>query len=209
MARQIGPKCKQCRREGAKLYLKGNRCVSTKCSFERRKFAPGQHGPTSRRKVTDYAIHLREKQKARRIYGVLEKQFRKYFWAADKKVGVTGVNLMEILERRLDNVVYRMGFAFSRASARQLVRHGHILVNGQKVNIPSYLVKPNTKIEIKPSSRSNNLIKEAIESVIDTARYGWLSVDKAQYKGEFLYVPKREEMGLDINDNLIVEFYSK
>jgi len=198
-----------CRREGAKLFLKGARCSSAKCAYEKRKYAPGQHGPTSRKKVTDYALHLREKQKARRIYGVLEKQFRKYFWAADKRVGVTGVNLMEILERRLDNVVYRMGFASSRAAARQIVRHGHVVVNGKKVNIPSYLVKPNTQIEIKSSSRSNCHIKEAFESVTDTNRYGWLSVDKNQFKGEFLYIPKRDEVGLDINDNLIVEFYSK
>jgi len=209
MARYTGPKCKLCRREGTKLYLKGYRCVSQKCSFERRKFVPGQHGPTQRKKVTDYAVHLREKQKARRIYGVLEKQFRKYFKEADKRVGITGENLMEILERRLDNIVYRMGFATSRASARQLVRHGHIQVNGKKLNIPSYLVKPNTTIAVKLDSRSNVLIQESMESITDSGRYAWLSVDKAQFKGEFLYVPKREEMGVDINDNLIVEYYSK
>lgn len=209
MARYTGPKCKLCRREGTKLFLKGFRCVSTKCAFEKRKSVPGQHGPTQRKKVTDYAIHLREKQKARRIYGVLEKQFRKYFAEAAKKVGITGENLMEILERRLDNVVFRMGFATSRAAARQLVRHGHINVNGKKVNIPSYLVKAGTMIEVKQNSRSNLLITEALESSSDNARFAWLSIDKAQYKGEFLYVPKREEIGLDVNDNLIVEFYSK
>jgi len=209
MARYTEAKCKLCRREGVKLYLKGVRCVSSKCAYDRRKYAPGQHGPTSRRKVTDYQIHLREKQKARRIYGVLERQFRKYFWTADKKVGVTGENLMEMLERRLDNVVYRMGFATSRASARQIVRHGHIVVNGRKVNIPSYLVKPNTMVEIKQGSRSNNQIQEALESITDTKRYEWISVDKAQFKGEFLYIPKRDEIGIDINDNLIVEYYSK
>jgi small subunit ribosomal protein S4 len=209
MARYTGPKCKLCRREGTKLYLKGFRCSSSKCTFDKRKFVPGQHGPTMRKKITDYAIHLREKQKARRIYGVLEKQFRKYFAAADKKVGVTGSNLIEILERRLDNVVYRMGFATSRNAARQLVRHGHIVVNGTKVNIPSYLVKPATKIEININSRSNNQIQESLDSIVDTARFAWLSVDKAQYKGEFLYIPKKEEIGLEINDNLIVEYYSK
>ena len=209
MARYTGPKCKLCRREGSKLFLKGFRCSSSKCSFEKRRFAPGQHGPTSRKKITDYAIHLREKQKARRIYGVLEKQFRKYFAIADKKVGVTGKNLIELLERRLDNVVYRMGFASSRSSARQLVRHGHIAVNGSKVNIPSYLVKPASQIEIRLGSRSNNQIQEALESITDTNRYGWLSVDKAGFKGEFLYIPKPEEIGLEINDNLIVEYYSK
>ena len=209
MARYTGAKCKLCRREGAKLYLKGVRCSTNKCAFERRKFAPGQHGPTSRKKITDYAIHLREKQKARRIYGVLEKQFRKYFKAADKKVGVTGTNLMEILERRLDNVVYRMGFAVSRASARQIVRHGHVLVNDRKVDIPSYSVKPNTNIEIKESSRSLDVIQDALESITDLNRYAWLSVEKDKFKGEFIYVPKRDEIGLDINDNLIVEYYSK
>ncbi len=209
MARYTGPKCKLCRREGTKLFLKGTRCVSSKCAFEKRKFAPGQHGPTSRKKVTDYAIHLREKQKARRIYGVLERQFRNYFAAADKKVGVTGSNLVELLERRLDNVVYRMGFAASRAAARQIVRHGHILVNGNKVNIPSFLVKPTMQIEVKQASRSNILIRESLESISDTSRFEWLSVDKNNFKGEFLYVPKREEIGLDVNDNLIVEYYSK
>jgi len=209
MARYTGPKCKLCRREGTKLYLKGFRCSSSKCTFDKRKFVPGQHGPTMRKKITDYAIHLREKQKARRIYGVLEKQFRKYFAAADKKVGVTGSNLIEILESRLDNVVYRMGFATSRNAARQLVRHGHIVVNGTKVNIPSFLVKPSTKIEININSRSNNQIQESLDSIVDTARFAWLSVDKAQYKGEFLYIPKKEEIGLEINDNLIVEYYSK
>jgi small subunit ribosomal protein S4 len=209
MARYTAPKCKLCRREGTKLYLKGTRCASSKCAFERRKFVPGQHGPTQRKKVTDYAIHLREKQKTRRIYGVLEKQFRNYFFMADKKVGITGENLLELLERRLDNVVYRMGFALSRAAARQIVRHGHVLVNGKKVNIPSFLVKPNTQIEIKESYRSNLLLQEAIESVTDLTRYGWLSVDKAKFSGEFLYVPKKDEIGLEINDNLIVEYYSK
>jgi small subunit ribosomal protein S4 len=209
MARYTKAKCKLCRREGAKLYLKGTRCASSKCAWERRKFAPGQHGPTSRKKITDYAIHLREKQKTRRIYGVLEKQFRKYFYIADKKTGITGENLLELLERRLDNVLYRMGFAFSRAASRQIIRHGHVLVDGQKVNIPSYLVKPNSKIEIKETYRSNLLLQEAIESVTDIARYAWLDVDKSKFSGVFLYVPKKEEIGLEINDNLIVEYYSK
>jgi small subunit ribosomal protein S4 len=209
MARYTGPKCKLCRREGTKLFLKGMRCMTSKCAFERRRFTPGQHGPTIRKKITDYAIHLREKQKARRIYGVLEKQFRKYFTAAAKKVGVTGENLMEILECRLDNVVYRMGFATSRSAARQLVKHGHILVNAKKVNIPSFLVKPNMVIEVKQTSRSNNQIQESIQTNSDISRFAWLSVKPDQYKGEFLYIPKREEIGMDINDNLIVEYYSK
>jgi small subunit ribosomal protein S4 len=209
MARYTGPKCKLCRREGAKLFLKGIRCLTNKCAWDKRKFAPGQHGPTMRKKVTDYAIHLREKQKARRIYGVLERQFRKYFTAADQKVGVTGKNLIELLERRLDNVVYRMGFATSRSSARQLICHGHIAVNGRKVDIPSYLVKPATQIEVRLASRSINLIKEALESITDTARYAWLSVNKDQFKGEFLYIPQKDEIGLDITENLSGEYYSK
>jgi small subunit ribosomal protein S4 len=209
MARYTGPKCKLCRREGAKLFLKGQRCVTTKCAFEKRKFVPGQHGPTGRKKITDYAIHLREKQKARRIYGILEKQFRKYFAMAAQKVGVTGENLMGLLESRLDNVVYRMGFAASRAAARQLVRHGHINVNGRKVNIPSFLVKPNSNIEINLNSRSNSQLQESLESITDSGRFAWLTIDKAKFSGVFLYVPKREEIGQEINDNLIVEYYSK
>jgi len=209
MARYTGPKCKLCRREGAKLLLKGYRCVSNKCAFDKRKFAPGQHGANTRKKVTDYAIHLREKQKARRIYGVLERQFRNYFATADQKVGVTGKNLIELLERRLDNVVYRMGFAVSRNSARQLIRHGHIIVNERKVNIPSFLVKPATKIMIKESSRSNLHIQEALEAISDTNRFAWLAVEKDKFRGEFLYTPQQEEIGIEINDNLIVEYYSK
>ncbi len=209
MARYTGPVCKLCRREGMKLMLKGDRCMTTKCAIERRNFAPGQHGPTARKKVTDYAIHLREKQKARRIYGILEKQFRKYFQIADRKTGVTGDNLIQYLERRLDNVVYRMGFAPTRKSARQIIRHGHILVNGLKVNIPSFLVKPTNMIEVKEASRTMPLIRETLETSLDIARYEWLTVDKSNFKGEFLYVPKRELVEVPVNENLIVEFYSK
>lgn len=209
MARYTGSVCKLCRREGAKLMLKGARCMTSKCAFERRNYTPGQHGPTSRKKLTDYGIHLREKQKARRIYGVLEKQFKKYFEIADKKTGVTGDNLILLLERRLDNVVYRMGFAPTRNSARQIIRHGHVRVDGIKVNIPSFLVKDTNVIEIKDKSRSINLIQDSLTNSLDASRYEWLSVDRNNFKGEFLYVPKREQIEIDINENLIVEFYSK
>jgi small subunit ribosomal protein S4 len=183
--------------------------MTSKCAFERRNYTPGQHGPTSRKKPSDYGIHLREKQKARRIYGVLEKQFRNYFETADKKTGVTGENLILLLERRLDNVVYRMGFAPTRNAARQIIRHGHIKVNGIKVNIPSFLVKPTNVIEIKEKSRSMILIQDSVTNSLDSSVYEWLSVDRNNFKGEFLYVPKREQIVIDINENLIVEFYSK
>ncbi len=209
MARYTGSVCKLCRREGTKLNLKGARCMTSKCAFERRNYTPGQHGPTSRKKPSDYGIHLREKQKARRIYGVLEKQFRNYFETADKKTGVTGENLILLLERRLDNVVYRMGFAPTRNAARQIIRHGHIKVNGIKVNIPSFLVKPTNVIEIKEKSRSMILIQDSVTNSLDSSVYEWLSVDRNNFKGEFLYVPKREQIVIDINENLIVEFYSK
>ncbi|HPY96926.1 MAG TPA: 30S ribosomal protein S4 [Candidatus Cloacimonadota bacterium] len=210
MARYTGSVCKLCRREGSKLMLKGARCMTSKCAFERRAYVPGQHGaPNARKKVTDYGIHLREKQKARRIYGVLERQFKKYFEIADRKSGETGDNLLVLLERRLDNVVYRMGFAPSRNAARQIIRHGHVQVNGHKVNIPSYLVNPTNNIEIKETSRSMELIQDAVQNSMDSSHYEWLSVDRNNYKGEFLYTPKREQVEIDINANLIVEFYSK
>lgn len=210
MARYLGSVCKLCRREGTKLMLKGARCMTSKCSFERRSYVPGQHGTShARKKVTDYGIHLREKQKARRIYGVLERQFKKYFEIADKKSGETGENLLVLLERRLDNVVYRMGFAPSRNSARQIIRHGHIKVDGKKVNIPSFLVKPNQQIEIKENSRSMELIQDALQNSMDSSHYDWLSVDRSNFRGEFLYTPNREQLEIDIKANLIVEFYSK
>ncbi len=209
MARYTGPNCKLCRREGTKLYLKGTRCNTGKCALERRKFAPGQHGQSFRKKVSDYGIHLREKQKARRIYGVLERQFRKYFGLAAKQVGITGDNLIKILERRLDNVIFRMGFAPSRNAARQIIRHGHIQVNDIKVNIPSFLVKENSIIKIKESSRTMVLIQEAIEASTDVAKYEWLSVNKDNYTGTFVSIPNRDQIPLEIDDRLIVEFYSK
>lgn len=210
MARYTGPVCKLCRREGTKLYLKGVRCNTAKCSVEKRKYAPGQHGQGFRKKANvGYGLHLREKQKARRIYGVLEKQFRKYFAIAAKATGVTGDNLIKILERRLDNVVYRMGFAPSRSAARQLIRHGHVIVNKIKVDVPSYLVRANEIISIKEKSRSLPLIAEAADSSSDVSRYEWLSVDKNSFTGTFLCIPSREQIPVEIDDRLIVEFYSK
>jgi small subunit ribosomal protein S4 len=209
MARYTGPKCKLCRREGTKLYLKGARCASAKCAFERRKFAPGQHGPTARKKITDYGIHLREKQKARRIYGVLEKQFRKYFAFAAKKVGVTGENLMEVLERRLDNIVYRMGFAASRASARQLVRHGHITVNGRKVNIASYSTKPGDIIEVTQARKDSVRFKDILAATDGRRVESWLEVDTNNLKGSVITMPARDQIDTPVNETFIVELYSK
>ncbi|MCB5230495.1 MAG: 30S ribosomal protein S4 [Candidatus Cloacimonas sp.] len=209
MAKYTGPSCRLCRREGTKLFLKGVRCNTEKCSFERRKFAPGDHGRGFRRKVSDYGVHLREKQKARRIYGILEKQFRKYFKMSEKKAGITGENLLQLLESRLDNLVYRVGFAPSRSSARQLVNHGHIRVDGKKVDIPSYLVKLNQEISIAESSRNLPIVKEAMEAATDVEKYEWLSIDQENYKGTLISIPLREQIPVDIDERLIVEYYSK
>ncbi len=211
MARYTGPSCKLCRREGTKLFLKGARCNSDKCAMERRAYIPGEHGSGNRyrRRMSDYGLHLREKQKVRRIYGILEKQFRKYFKMAAKKSGVTGVNLLQFLETRLDNVVYKMGFAPSRKSARQLVRHGHIKVNGKKVDIPSFLVKPEDEIEIKENKRQMVLIQEAIEASTEVDSTEWFEVDKDKFIGKILSIPTREQIQLDVDERLIVEYYSK
>ncbi len=209
MARYIGPECKLCRREGSKLYLKGLRCNTEKCGFERRKYAPGDHGRGFRKKVSDYGIHLREKQKARRIYGILEKQFRNYFRLADKKQGVTGEILLQLLESRLDNVVYRLGFANSRAQARQIINHGHVIVNGKKVDIPSFIVKPEQEISITDKSRRIAPIQEALEAAGDTTPYEWLEVDRENFRGKFLAIPSLEQIPQDIDERLIVEYYSK
>lgn len=209
MARYTGPSCKLCRREGLKLYLKGVRCNTDKCSFERRKYAPGDHGQGFRRKISDFGIHLREKQKARRLYGVLEKQFRKYFKIAEKKSGITGENLLQILELRLDNLVYRMGFAPSRNAARQLISHGHFMVNDRKVNIPSFIVKPNQEIVVAEGSRSLNIIQEAIEAATDVEKFEWFEVDRESFKGKLLNIPSRDQIPVEIDERLIVEFYSK
>jgi small subunit ribosomal protein S4 len=211
MARYTGSSCKLCRRENTKLFLKGARCNSDKCAFERRPYIPGEHGSGKkfRKRISDYGLHLREKQKARRTYGVLESQFRKYFKMAAKKTGITGENLLQILETRLDNVVYRMGFAPSRNSARQLIRHGHIIVNERKVNIPSFAVNVDDEIIIKEGSRQMNLVQEAMEAATELESYEWFKVDKDQFSGKILALPKRDQIPLVIDERLIVEYYSK
>lgn len=208
MARYTGPVCRLCRREGAKLYLKGDRCYSGKCAIDRRGYAPGQHGQ-GRKKLSEYGIQLREKQKARRIYGILENQFRTYFEKAERQKGVTGENLLRLLERRLDNVVYRMGFASSRVEARQLVRHGHFTVNGKRVNIPSFLTKVGDVIEIREKSRDNLRIKELMEQAARKTSPEWLEVNAGQFSGKVVAVPSREEIDVPIEEHLIVELYSR
>lgn len=209
MARYNGAVCRQCRREKLKLFLKGDRCYSDKCSFERRSFAPGQHGQARMRKVSDYAIQLREKQKVKRMYGMLEGQFRTYFEMADKAKGVTGENLLVRLESRLDNVVYRLGFASSRNQARQLIRHNHFLVNGKKVNIPSYLVSVDDELTVKEKSRKLEAINDSLEAVARRGVPSWLELDATNYKGTIKAAPDREEITMPIQEQLIVELYSK
>jgi len=211
LARYIGPVCRQCRREGMKLFLKGERCHSEKCAIERRNVPPGQHGRRRRRpKIIGYGLQLREKQKARRAYGVLERQFRRYYEKAAKMKGITGENLLSMLERRLDNTIYRLGFGTSRNQARQLVRHGHILVNGRKVNIPSYQVKLNDVIEVKEKSRKNPTILNALEATAHTPCPSWLEVERDALRGRVIGLPKREELvQIQLNEQLIVELYSK
>ena len=209
MARYTGAECRQCRREKLKLFLKGDRCYSDKCAFERRSFAPGQHGQARMRKVSDYAIQLREKQKVRRIYGMLEGQFRKYFEIAERIKGVTGENLLMLLESRLDNVIYRLGYANSRNQGRQLVRHNHIEVNGRKVNIPSFRVSVNDVITLKEKSRKVGAINESLEAVVRRGVPSWLELDKDNYKGTVKALPLRQEITMPIQEQLIVELYSK
>ncbi len=209
MARYREANCKLCRREGEKLFLKGTRCTSDKCSFDRRGFAPGQHGQRTRRKVSSYGIQLREKQKVRRIYGVLEKQFKNYFKTADKKAGITGEILLQLLESRLDNLVYRLGFAPSRKAARQLVRHRHVTVNGQLVDIPSYQVRPNEIIKVREKSKNLELIHAALKDVGRGDELVWLRLNKAALEGELLEIPKRLDIPMTVNEQLIVELYSK
>jgi small subunit ribosomal protein S4 len=208
MARYIGPVCKLCRREGMKLFLKGDRCYSEKCSFDRRPYPPGQHGQ-ARVKFSEYGLRLREKQKVRRIYGALERQFRKYFSAADRSRGVTGENLLSLLERRLDNAVYRLGFAATRNEARQLVLHQHVLVNGKRVNVPSYVVKVGDKISIREKSREIPRIKESVTGAERRGQITWMELDKETFTGTVKTLPVREEITLDITEQLIVEFYSR
>ncbi|PIS27696.1 MAG: 30S ribosomal protein S4 [Candidatus Marinimicrobia bacterium CG08_land_8_20_14_0_20_45_22] len=209
MARYTGPVCKLCRREGKKLFLKGERCNSTKCSFEKKSYVPGQHGQTNRRRLSNYGLQLREKQKIKRIYGIYEKQFRRYFEIATGQKGITGTNLMKLLESRLDNVVYRLGFASSRKMARELVSHRHFTVNGKIVTIPSYLVKPNDVIQVKEKSRKLVVIHESMKRIHGDHELLWLILDKAKLQGIFVQVPERDQMGMDVNEQLVVELYSK
>ena len=209
MARYTEASCRQCRREGMKLYLKGERCYSTnKCAFERRPTPPGQHGKR-RTKLSEYGLQLREKQKVKRIYGVLEKQFAHYFDLAEKQKGITGSNLLEILETRLDNVVYRLGLATSRKEARQLVQHAHFMVNGKKVNVPSYLVKEGDTIEVKAKSKKSPKFKEILEATENRAVAPWLSADLDTLSGKVIGRPTREDIDVEIAEHLIVELYSK
>jgi small subunit ribosomal protein S4 len=198
-----------CRRENLKLFLKGERCYSDKCSFERRAYAPGQHGQNRFRKVSDYAVQLREKQKVKHMYGMLEGQFRRYFHIADQAKGVTGLNLLTMLERRFDNVVYKLGFAGSRDQARQLIRHNHFQIGGKKVNIPSYQVKPGDIITLKEKSRKNALITENLEGVARRGVPSWLELDKGNFQGTVKAMPNRDEITMPIQEQLIVELYSK
>jgi len=209
LARYTGSVCRMCRRENMKLFLKGDRCHTDKCAVERRNYAPGQHGQ-GRIKVSDYGTQLREKQRVKRTYGLLEKQFRAYFKKADRMKGVTGENLLVLLERRLDSMVYRLGFATSRNESRQLVRHGHFLVNGQRVNIPSYLVRPGDTIELREKSRQVICINEALDGVMRRGVPSWVELDRAAFKGTVKTLPVREEMTTPaFNERLIVELYSK
>jgi small subunit ribosomal protein S4 len=208
MARYIGPVCKLCRREGVKLFLKGERCYTDKCSFDRRPYAPGQHGQR-RSKVTEYGVRLREKQKVRRIYGIVERQFRRYFAEADRRRGVTGENLLALLEQRLDSVCFRLGFAPTRAEARQTVLHRHITVNGKSVNVPSYQVRPGDVVSVHERSRTQKRILSALEQVERRGIPQWLDLDKAALAGTIKTAPNREEITLPIQEQLIVEFYSR
>jgi small subunit ribosomal protein S4 len=209
LARNIGAVCRICRRENLKLYLKGDRCYSDKCAFERRAFGPGQHGQAKFKKLSDYALQLREKQKVKSMYGMLEDQFRLTFEKAERKKGVTGENLLVMLERRLDNAIFRLGMASSRNQARQLVRHKHVLVNGRKVNIPSFLVSAGDEISLKDKSKVNSQILENIEAVARRGVPSWLELDKDAVKATVKTLPNREELTMPIQEHLIVELYSK
>src|SRR3954471_10740466 len=210
MARYIGPVCRLCRREGMKLFLKGERCYTEKCAIERRNFIPGQHGKDRKPKIVGYGLQLREKQKTRRYYRLLETQFRNLFEKASAQPGITGENLLGMLEKRLDNVVYRMGLGTSRAQARQMVRHGHFAVNGRKVNIPSFQVRTNDAVEVREGSKQNPSILGARDTTAHTPTPNWLEVDRETLKGRVLTQPKREELvQIQLNEQLIVELYSK
>ena len=208
MARYTGSVCRLCRREGAKLYLKGSRCYSKKCAFERRPSPPGQHG-VRRRKVGDYGLQLREKQKVRRVYGVLERQFRNYFNEAETHEGVTGEALLQSLETRLDNVVFRLGFASSRAQARQLVTHGHFAVNGTPTNVPSYRMRTGDRVEVREIRRGREAFKVIRETIKAHTAPDWLSLDAAKLAGSVASLPRRDQMPLDLSEQLVVEYYSR
>ena len=208
MARYHGPVCRLCRREGMKLFLKGERCFKEKCAVERRSYAPGEHGKR-RNKMQPYGLQLREKQKVRRVYGVLEAQFRRYFAEAARQKGVTGDNLLRLLELRLDNVVYSLGLASSRSQARQLVRHGHVAVNGRRVNVPSFQVKPGMEIVLKEKMRTNVQVVEALETAQGRGVQPWLELDVESFSGKVLALPTREDIRLPIQEQLIVELYSR
>jgi len=210
LARYIGPVCRQCRREGMKLYLKGERCHSEKCAIEKRNFIPGQHGKDRAKKIVGYGLQLREKQKARRVYGVLERQFRSTFEKAAAAKGITGENLMSLLERRLDSVIYRMGFGTSRAQSRQIVRHGHIDVNGRKCDIPSATVKVGDIVSVRESSKKNATILSARDATAHAPAPNWIDVDREALKGRVTALPQRSELvQIQLNEQLIVELYSK
>lgn len=206
MAKDVSPACKQCRREGIKLYLKGERCLTDRCAIDRRSYAPGEHGHR-RVKQTEYLIQLREKQKARRYYGVLEKQFRNYYEKANRQNGITGENLLRLLETRLDNVIYRLGFAVSRRQARQLVMHGHFTVNGRRVDIPSFQVRPDDVIAVKESSSARGAISEATDLTASVSP--WLQADHDNLSGVILKLPERDEIDVPVQEQFIVELYSK
>jgi small subunit ribosomal protein S4 len=209
MARYNGPVCRLCRREGIKLFLKGERCYTEKCAIEKRNFAPGQHGKTRKAKMAGYGVQLREKQKVKRIYGVLEDQFRRYFEQAERMRGITGETLLQLLERRLDNVAYRLGLATSRPQARQLVRHGHLTVNGRKVDIPSFSVKPGDVVALRASSQKAPAVVHALEEVKGRGVPEWLSFDPNAFSAKISSIPTREQINLPVQEQLIVELYSK
>lgn len=208
MARYVGPVCRLCRREGQKLFLKGDKCFTPKCPVEKRKNPPGMHG-AMRRRLSDYGTRLREKQKARRMYGIFERQFRKYFELATSRPGVTGATLLQLLESRMDNVVYRLGFASSRAAARQIVRHGHFTLNGRKCDIPSALLDEGDVVCVSGNSRANEYFKTVSERLESVAVPNWLTVDREKFEGKVLALPSRQEIDADLNEQLIVEYYSR
>ena len=209
MARYTDSSCRLCRREGLKLFLKGDRCYSEKCSFERRDYVPGDHGQLHKKQRSDYGVQLREKQKLKRMYGLLEKQFRGYFEKADQQKGITGANLLILLERRMDNMIFRMGLSNSRVEARQLISHGHFLINGKAVNIPSYLLKAGDVVSVKESSRKITRVLEAMETVARRGMPHWLELDKENFKASIKMLPVREDLTMPVQEQLVVELYSK